>query len=82
MHDRHVVKRHIVLCTVWRERRWGGGGGADAFSPSTLNSHSLEQRGGAGVGGGGGERLSLYTCGSLSRGGGGELRHCVIYPGH
>jgi hypothetical protein len=49
----------------------GGGEGTDAFSLSTLNSHSLEQRGGTGVGGGDGKRLSPHTGGSLSRGGGG-----------
>ncbi len=53
-----------------------GGGGIDAFSPSTLNSHSPEQRGGDGAGGDG-ERLSLHTGGSLSRGGGG-VASCTL----
>jgi hypothetical protein len=54
----------------------GGGEGADAFSLSTLNSHSPVQCGGAGAGGEDGEWLSPYTGGSLSWGGGGGS--CVM----
>ncbi len=57
----------------------GGGDGTDALSLSTLNSHSLEQCGGTGVGGG---TVSGFppTLAALSHGGGGGAASLCHLP--